>query len=335
MRRLIAFLGLFLQLNSSFAGALAAPAAAPETVAAPESAAAPEAVSPLHPYRHHPAWSELFTEFPENYLGFAQNMFNYEWPTYAAVAGSTLALMPYDHDIFIGSKDFAMRRGIMDRDTQERVILRFSLFGKEEAIRGPRSLVGLFWYFGDGMFSTSIAAGLAAYGYSVDNYRATQVALQIFQSLTVAGPTVLALKLLTGREAPSKAEAPGGNWHGYPGLATYARNQARYYAFPSGHTTAAVSTLFVLAENYPEQTWILPTGGVMVGLLMFALMNVESHWPSDFPLALLLGYTSAKTVVSRAKEQESGNASAAKKAWLGLWPHCEEQGCGFRTSWRF
>lgn len=334
-RRLIAILVLLIELHA-LTGGLSASIAWAET-ASEKKGELPTAESPLalHPYTRHAEWKKIFTELPENYMGFFRGMTSYEWPTYAIVGGSTLALLPYDHDIVIGSKDFALKRGIMDRDTQERVIMRFSIFGKEEAIRGPRSPVGIFWYFGDGMFSTLIAGGLTAYGYAADDYRASNVALQIFQSLMVAGPTVLAIKLATGREAPSKAEAPGGNWHGYPGLATYAKNQARYYAYPSGHTTAAVSTLFVLAENYPEQSWILPTGGVMVGLLMFALMNVGSHWPSDFPLAVLLGYTSAKTVVTRAKEQQLKAETSAPTSWRGLWPHCEEVGCGLRTAWRF
>ena len=220
---------------------------------------------------------------------------------------------------------------------------KFSLFGQQESIRGPRkSMMGAFWYLGDGLTTLLSALSAASYGYIFDDMRATNVAFQILESVAVAAPTVLGIKLATGRESPACATSPGGKWHGYPGLKTYARNQPCYYSFPSGHVTTAVSTLVVITENYSEQVWLPAVGGTMVGLLMFALMNIGAHWPSDYPLAVLLGYTSANTVVAKGKAERASPDEAERRVrsigqswtWVGLEPMCDRRRCGIGPKWQ-
>lgn len=294
-------------------------------------------------YDRHPTWSDLVLDYPSAYGDFASGMVGHSWPVYTAVAATTVALLPFDQKITDASQDFAIRNDIMDQGAQETILTRFSLFGREEAIHGPNSMTGVFWYFGDGLFTFSLATGFGLYGYTAGSYRATNVAFQIVQSIAIAGPTVLAIKMAVGREAPSRASKPGGKVRGFPGFANYAKDQARYYAYPSGHTTTAVSTLVVVAENFPEQEWIMPVGSTMVGLLMVSLMNVNSHWPSDFPLAVLLGYTSAHSAVARAQRKAETPAAALRRRravgrgldWVGISPSWLQNDPALEATWSF
>ncbi len=294
--------------------------------------------SPNHPYTAHPEWSKIFSYWWEDYGSFANNMLSHSPRTYGVLAGSTLALLPVDQKLRDNVVEFSRENGLMKGESQERRVFAFSLFGAHQGIFLPRSLMGLFWYFGDGSSLLFTSGAFAAYGYAAQDYRSTQVSMQILEALTIAGPTVLAIKMATGRESPAESTRSGGKWQGYPGIKAYTSNQAKYYSYPSGHTAAAVAALSVIAENYPEKAWILPVEGTVVGLLMVALMNVGSHWPSDYPLAILIGYTSAKTVVTNHKRRarpDEGASEAGQWNWHGIKPHFDETSWGLKSTWVF
>jgi hypothetical protein len=48
--------------------------------------------------------------------------------------------------------------------------------------------------------------------------------------------------------------------------------------------------VIVIAENYPETTWIRPVGYVLSGLVGVGMVNRGIHWYSDYPLGLAIGY---------------------------------------------
>lgn len=308
--------------------------------------AAPEAdptVPPSLQYSDDPGIGHALARYPSDYHSFLTNAVSYDWQIYAALATGTLALMPLDQRMADGSRSYALRHHIMTRGPQDHILSKFSIFGAEQEIRAPKSVNGVFWYFGDGILSLGLVAGFGLYGYATASVRSAHVATQIIESLLISGPTVLLLKMATGREAPSRASRRAGMWHGYPGVSRYAKDQSKYYSFPSGHVTTAVSTLTVLAENFVEKKWIMPVGGVMVSLLMMTLMNVGSHWPSDYPLAVFIGYTAAHTVVAADKAPVPaatagrGDPALPPNAWrwTGVAPQCNGDGCGLTTSWQF
>ncbi len=73
---------------------------------------------------------------------------------------------------------------------------------------------------------------------------------------------------------------------------------------------------------------------------MFSLMNVGSHWPSDFPLGFLIGYTSGRTVVARAKERERAASKPEGTQnvgwqWEGISPSCFGAKYGLQSEWIF
>lgn len=144
---------------------------------------------------------------------------------------------------------------------------------------------------GDGRTHIAVAGAFATYGFIVDDQRALRTASQSIEAILVTGLTVQVLKRITGRESPATASDPGGIWKPFTNPWEYERHQSRYYSFPSGHTASTVAVITVISENYPEWKWVKPAGFVLVGLLEAGLVNAGMHWISDFPLAVMLGYT--------------------------------------------
>jgi hypothetical protein len=52
-----------------------------------------------------------------------------------------------------------------------------------------------------------------------------------------------------------------------------------------------MSTVIVIAENYPELTWIRPVGYTLLGVIGISMVDIGIHWYSDYPLGLAIGYT--------------------------------------------
>ncbi len=297
--------------------------------------------SQIFPYRQHPQWLELVTRWPERFALYAEELGSYPWQSYGAVGLSTLALLPFDKDIHRELHDYSLRKKISRPGSQERAAFKFSLFGKPQGIFVPRSAVGVVWYFGDGLTWFLTSMGFTIYGYSHQDYRATQTAFQMFEAFSVSGPTVLAIKMATGRESPAESDSQVIRWQGFPGFQRYAANQNKYYAYPSGHTTAAVAAMTVIIENYSDYTWLVPLRAGMVGLLMLALIDVGSHWASDYPLALLLGYGAAQTAVQDARQRQltqPGQQSSYRPGywrWLSFGPRVIEQNLTLQSTWDF
>ncbi|HTP13561.1 MAG TPA: phosphatase PAP2 family protein, partial [Bacteroidota bacterium] len=64
-----------------------------------------------------------------------------------------------------------------------------------------------------------------------------------------------------------------------------------YDAFPSGHICTSMATVVVIAENYPEVTWVRPLGYLFCTVIAVGMVNNGIHWYSDYPLGIFLGYS--------------------------------------------
>ena len=124
------------------------------------------------------------------------------------------------------------------------------------------------------------------------------------------------LKRIAGRQSPSEATSNGGTWHPFPSFQNYQNHTPYYDAFPSGHLATLMSTVTILAENYPEKKWIRPIGYTITGLVAYSMINNNVHWISDYPLAIALGYLCAKQVVRNNRKVVHPSASDKKKATL-------------------
>ena len=143
----------------------------------------------------------------------------------------------------------------------------------------------------DGRIEFGIVGGFAAYGFVFGNVRAIRTASEAMEAILACGGVVQFLKYATGRESPYLSTTRTGEWVFFPNYGQYSKNVERYDAFPSGHLSSGMATLIVIAENYPELTWLKPAGYVVLGAVASSLVACSVHWWSDYPLALALGYS--------------------------------------------
>ena len=63
-----------------------------------------------------------------------------------------------------------------------------------------------------------------------------------------------------------------------------------------------MSTFIVITENYPEYPIIKPIGYSLMTLLCLQMMNNGTHWASDYPLSIAMGYYLGKIAVNNGRE---------------------------------
>lgn len=213
------------------------------------------------------SWHAPITNLPADWASLGQMTFRTDaLPTIAGLGVLTTGLILMDHELY----------------TETRRAKRLSPF--------MHSASDIVVHAGDGTTHLAIAGGFALGGLIASDARALRTAGQTVEALLASGITVQMLKRITGRESPEVCSRPRGHWRPLPGIKEYNRNQPRYYAFPSGHITTTMATVTVIAENYPELTWIRPVGYVIVGAVGIGLVAEGYHWYSDLPLGIALGY---------------------------------------------
>ena len=215
-----------------------------------------------------PSWYQMFTNLPGDWAQFYKTTFNTsQIPLYAGAAVLTLGLVATDAKTWKES---------------------------DRVYKNSRTVKGLSDFFtdiGDGRSQFGLAGVYAIYGLIASDNRALRTASQITEAVLASGAVVQVLKHITGRQSPFVSTKPGGRWDVFPNQIDYHKHVPSYDAFPSGHVTTALATFTVIAENYPDIKWIRPMGYSLTGLLAISMVNNGIHWYSDYPLAIIFGYT--------------------------------------------
>jgi len=250
-----------------------------------------------------PGWFDWLTHVPSNLKNFVIDIKpqkNYR--TLAYIFGSTFLLVHYDQKILDESQSFARKLGLIDDDTHGRethTLIDWRIGGKQSPLLAPANLNSFFYYIGDGLTHLGVVIGFASYCWLNNNARALSTASQIVETLFVTGIVIQVLKRITGREAPFKSTGSGGKWQWFPDQKKYEENVPKYDAFPSGHLATVMATMTIVADNYPEYTYIRLLGYTLMTLLGFGVLNNGVHWAGDYPLAIAIGYHAAKVVGNR------------------------------------
>jgi membrane-associated phospholipid phosphatase len=213
-----------------------------------------------------------------------------------AITGTTVLLIFADQTISDGIVKFSDEIDLHASEEYKNIISLHA--GKKEIslLKAPLNLNTAIYQLGQGFPSLLIGAGLFTFGKINHNYRALNTASQLAESFILMGVGTQILKRISGRESPSDATRPGGAWHFLPAFKDFQQHTPKYDAFPSGHLATMMSSVTVLADNYPELKWIRPVGYSLTGLLGYSMINNKVHWISDYPMALALGYICAKQV---------------------------------------
>lgn len=213
---------------------------------------------------------------------------------------STAILISFDQPMIDGVKKASSDIGLRP-ETDYYVPIKV---GDTKIVKFPKNLNTALYQMGEGGTSLLIAGGMFFYGKIKKDYRALQTASDIAETFITMGITTQLLKRSFGRESPFVSTQRGGAWHPFPSLSEFQANTPNYDAFPSGHLATMMATVTVLSLNYPEKKWIKPVGYSLMGLSCWAMMNTEVHWIGDYPLALALGYISARVTYRRHHPKE-------------------------------
>ena len=234
-----------------------------------------------------PKWHEFITNTPSNMFGVVRNSFTSDnLPVLGYISALTTALV------------------ITDAQTHSAV----KTFFKNNKSLGNYTKYGVD--IGDGKINFGIGGLFALYWFAFSDNRALRTGLQCTEALISNGIMVQLLKRITGRESPVSSSSKSGTWRFFTNVKKYQKNQPKYYSFPSGHLSAAMATLTVIAQNYPESNYVRPVGYSLIGLLGVGLVSKDMHWFSDFPLAYALGYEVGKIITSRNSSMEERKESS-------------------------
>lgn len=239
---------------------------------------------------------DMFTNLPRDWSNWAKLAFTSEQiPLISAITISTVGLVVTDYETWQPFKKWY------------------------ESSKNVHDMNEAFVFMGDGKFQFGIAVGFGIGGFIFDDTKALRTGSQITEVILACGGVVQLLKHLTGRESPVVTTTPTGRWKLFPSQIEYIKHVPEYDAFPSGHVATALATLTVIAENYPEQTWIKYVGYPAVGAIALGLVSTSIHWWSDFPLSIALGY-SFGMVVSHTQENQKtiGQNSVSKQYFPSL-----------------
>lgn len=222
-----------------------------------------------------PHWSEIVTKVPFNLYSFTKSSFSVEnINSLGVIVGSTAFLLATDKI----SYHFINRN-----------------YSQNSSFH---SLADYSVWLGDGKINLGISGLFSAYGLIFKDNKALRTGIQCTESILSTGLAVQLLKRITGRESPASASCQSGKWRVFPNPKKYQKNQPKYYSFPSGHLSTAVTTLTVIANNYPENKYIQIVGYPLIGILGTGLVAKNMHWFSDFPLAFAIGYGFGKLITS-------------------------------------
>ncbi len=217
------------------------------------------------------------------------------------VGGVTCLLIPFDVQISEGVKHFSQQIHINAKEDYDSPVR----FKDARIIKIPQNINSAFYQLGEGGTTMIVAGGLFLYGKIKNKPKPLNVASDIVESTITVGLCSQIIKRFTGRETPSRVTDEDGDseWWQFPGFKEFQKNTPKYDSYPSGHLATMASTVATLMLNYPEKKWIKILGGSLIGLTGLSMINNDVHWLSDYPLALALGYVSAKITFDRNHRQ--------------------------------
>ena len=229
-------------------------------------------------------WHDPITKLPNDFYSFGQNIFNTNnISTLAGLTFLTGFLISVDHET------------IQPFRTSYKTSPTINEWSKN-----------ISW-LGGGEFHLILASAFGGIGLILNDNRAIRTALQMVEAELATGLTVQILKRISGRESPQSAINFRGLFRPFPNMKDYSRNETKYYSFPSGHVSTSVAVLTVIADNYPEVSWIKPVGYSAIGLIGVSLAARGWHWFSDYPLAVAVGYLFGKSITGRNNSVQKDN----------------------------
>ncbi|MDH3216533.1 MAG: phosphatase PAP2 family protein [Candidatus Krumholzibacteria bacterium] len=144
-----------------------------------------------------------------------------------------------------------------------------------------------------------LVVALGSYGVLARAPKEQETALMLFEAVVTSATWTQLLKGLTGRERPRETEGNVSVWSG-PGTLWNPEIPAGkgLRSFPSGHATGMWAVSTILAHQYPKYLIVPSLAYGTAVAASYSRMAVGAHWLSDVVVGGLIGYGSAKQVLS-------------------------------------
>ncbi len=155
-----------------------------------------------------------------------------------------------------------------------------------------------FSRLGNGRSSFPLVIGLGAVGLLADSPRERETSLMLVEAVLTSATWTQLIKTLSGRERPREKEETVSDWEGPSFLAGDDDRDQSLRSFPSGHSTGAWAAATILANQYPKYRVVPVLAYGTATVMSYSRMVVGAHWLSDVVVGGLIGYGSAKQVLS-------------------------------------
>ncbi|MDH3215291.1 MAG: phosphatase PAP2 family protein [Candidatus Krumholzibacteria bacterium] len=151
--------------------------------------------------------------------------------------------------------------------------------------------------WGNASSALPLVLGFGAVGILANSSRERETSVMLFEALLTSATWTELIKKMSGRERPREMEEDVSDWEG-PGIFIDDDDDKGLQAFPSGHSTGIWAAATILANQYPKYN-IVPIVGYGTAMAMsYSRMVLGAHWLSDVVVGGLIGYGSAKQVLS-------------------------------------
>jgi membrane-associated phospholipid phosphatase len=186
-----------------------------------------------------------------------------DWLKASLVAGATIGLYAYDHDI----QEWAQKKR---NSTTNNVARLADSFGNE-------------------LVTLPVLGAFYLYGYSLEDKKARTTALLGLESFLISSVFTQAIKFTAHRHRPSEGNQYD-KWEG-PSFTT------SNLSFPSWESSSAFAIGTVIASEYHDNAWIPPLAYGIATLTALSRVNDNDHWASDVFFGSAIGFFTAKAIV--------------------------------------
>lgn len=303
-------------------------------------------ISPELSYLYTPPKSlQWAKQIPSGTAKFFKTSFSKKnlWITGGLIGASALMVV-YDQQMLDGVQHFSRQINLSIENKQIAVVRWSVKLGKNSLylpVYVPANLNTGMYFLGDGLPHFLTVLGFWGYGKIENNYRSLSTGSQLLESMVMSGLIIQVMKHISGRQSPFTSTTKGGVWHVFPNQIEYSKHVPNYDAFPSGHIATLVSTVTVIADNYPNNKYIKPVGYTLMGALMYAMVNNGVHWVADYPLGIAIGYACAKIVTSRGHVEINKKSNQPQTYFLKkikptlVTPNFFQNTTGLSAYWQF
>lgn len=178
---------------------------------------------------------------------------------------------------------------------------------------------GLFlgWFF-----QILPATGMYLWGLKASDNELVGAGSATIQAIATTGFVTMALKFLSGRQAPLKDGDPNAessftrttDSSDFRFFNTdFSRGEGRFF-WPSGHTSSTITFVSALYAYYPNKHWIAWVGYPVTLAMGVSMIENDSHWLSDVVAGAMIGHIIGYTTGANFRRDFNGSRGKGEES---------------------